>query len=467
MRSAVEFWSHSGVAFDVALATRDGEVGLDARRTRRLAELLYTAARRSPVYRKLLAGRPPGEVRLADLPVTHKHELMARFADWVTDPALRLDALRHFVADPARVGELFLGQYVVWESSGSTGEPALFVQDRLAMTVYDALEGWRRPVFNPWRRVFDPWGFGDRLVFVGATGGHFASNVSLERLLRLNPALSRRMSTVSFLQPVAQIDDALNRAAPTLLATYPSAAVLLAGEQVAGRLSIAPSEIWTGGETLSASARKVIEQAFACPVVNSYGSSEFLATACECGSGALHLNSDWCILEPVDASGRPVEPDTLGATVLLTNLANHVQPIIRYDLGDRVALHSARCACGSSLPVMDVQGRCDDSLSLRGDGAVDVHVLPLALCTVMEEDASLFDFQIVQDGARELSLTTARHGVAATESLRRGASALRRYLASQGAAGVRIHCRSGAPNRLGRSGKLQRIVAAPKGSAPQ
>jgi len=49
---------------------------------------------------------------------------------------------------------------------------------------------------------------------------------------------------------------------------------------------------------------------------------------------------------------------------LLTNLANHVQPLIRYDLGDRIMVHEARCGCGSFLPVIELQGRDDDTLWL-------------------------------------------------------------------------------------------------------
>ena len=32
-------------------------------------------------------------------------------------------------ADPERIGEPYLGRYLVWESSGSSGQPTIFVQD--------------------------------------------------------------------------------------------------------------------------------------------------------------------------------------------------------------------------------------------------------------------------------------------------------------------------------------------------
>ena len=446
-------WLSCTVAADVVEASHAGADALAARQARRLTELLAAAARGSRLYRRLLTGRDPAGLRLEDLPIMRKADLMRQFDDWVTDPELRLDALRRFTADPARISEPFLGRDVVWESSGSSGEPGIFVQDASAMAVYDALEALRRPLLRPLQRVLDPWGLSERSVFVGATGGHFASTVSIERLRRLNPPLAHSLHSVSFLRPIDQLVAELNTLAPTIIASYPSAAVLLAEERLAGRLEIAPQEIWTGGETLSPAMRRFVQQAFGCPVANSYGASEFLSLTSECDRGYLHLNSDWAILESVDDRGHAVAAGEAGATTLLTNLANHLQPLIRYDLGDCLTLHSRGCACGSHLPVIEVQGRSDDTLRLGRPGAQAVRVLALALSTVLEDDAGLFDFQLVQQGPCELLLSTGLRGQAGSNALRRARAALTAFLARQGAAGVHIHCRSGQPGRRGRSGK--------------
>jgi len=448
-------WQSMTVAADVALASRASGEDLARRTASRLDELLESAIHRSRLYQRRLRGRmrPP---RLADMPVVRKADLMRSFDSWCCDPALQLEPLRRFVADPRNIGQPFLGRYTVWESSGSSGEPALFVQDAAAMAVYDALEALRKPDLRPMRWSYDPLGLGERIVFLGATGGHFASTVSIERLRALNPLLAMAISSVSFLEPIERIVAELDACRPRIIATYPSAAVLLAGEFRGGRLRSAPKEVWTGGETLTPAMRTFIQEAFGCPVVNSYGASEFFSLACECRHGALHLNSDWAILEPVDGDGRPVAPGTPGTTTLLTNLANHVQPLIRYDLGDRVTLRELPCACGSHLPVVEVAGRCDATLRFgAGDG---VQIVPLALSTVLEEEAGLFDFQLIQDGPRELSLHTAARGKDAAAALQRGRSALTTFLHEQGAGAVRIHCGSGHAPRRGRTGKLQRVI---------
>jgi phenylacetate-coenzyme A ligase PaaK-like adenylate-forming protein len=166
------------------------------------------------------------------------------------------------------------------------------------------------------------------------------------------------------------------------------------------------------------------------------------------------------ILEPVDEFGQAVPCDRVPATTLLTNLANHVQPLIRYDLGDRVTLHSARCACGSSLPVIEVQGRCDDALRLGCTGGAAIHVLPLALTTVLEEGADLFDFQLVQTGPNDVLLRTGLGGEPGEGALLRARTVLADFLAAQGAPGVTIRCHAGEPARPGASGKIMRVVAA-------
>jgi len=449
-------WRTCATAADVAAAAREDRAAISARQALRLCALLEAAAR-TRLYGPLLARRDAASWRLEELPIARKRELMARFDDWVADPRLRLAEVRRFVSDPRRMGEAFLGRYAVWESSGSTGEPGIFVNDAAALAVYDALEALRRHSPRPLLRLVDPLYLSERIAFVGALGGHFASAASMERLRRLNPLLAPRLRSLSFLQPVDSLVAELDAFEPTILSTYPSAAVILAEERVAGRLRAAPREVWTGGETLTPSMRAFLHEAFRCPVSNDYGASEFLALACECPLGRLHANTDWAILEAVDDAGRPVPDGQPGARCLLTNLANHVQPLLRYDLGDRIRIHAQPCACGSPFPAIDVQGRSDDTLRL-GSGAGTVRLSPLAVSTVLEDDAGLFDFQLVQQGPQRLELTTRLRGPEARQSLQRGRAALLAFIADQGARGVSIRCRSGEPIRQRESGKIQRVM---------
>jgi len=255
------------------------------------------------------------------------------------------------------------------------------------------------------------------------------------------------------------LNAALDRIAPTVLFTYPSAAVVLAEEARSGRLHAPPAEIWTGGETLTPARRRIVADTFECPVGNEYGTSEFLSLATDCGLGALHLNADWAILESVDAHGRPVSHGMSGARCLLTNLANHVQPLIRYELEDRVAIHPARCACGSPMPVIEVAGRSDDVLRL-GAGDDHAHALsPMALTTVLEEDAGVVDFQLLQVAPRRLELRSHHAGPRAALALDRGRDALLGYLREQGALAVEVVVQAGRAPVREPSGKFKRVRA--------
>ncbi len=452
----------SSVAMDVAAAQRGTPQGIAQRQQTRLAALLEATLRGSSLYRSLWPAGTTARTPLPQLPPVQRKQLMADFAGWVTDPQLELSALRQFTADPTRIAQPWLGRYMVWESSGTSGQPGVFVQDLQAMAVNDALEALRRspppkPLLSSW---FDPMGLGERTAFIGAIDGHFASTVSVRRLCAINPWLARSTRSFSLLDPLPELVEALNAFNPTAIATYPTAAALLADEAARGALRIRPHAIWTGGEYLAPGVRAHITKHLGGAVRNSYGASEFLAMGWECAHGQLHVNADWVILEPVDEHFRPVPAGQPSSSVLLTNLANHVQPLVRYDLGDQVSLHSERCSCGSPLPVLKVQGRHDEPLVMAGRRkGKSVTLLPLALSTVLEDNAGVFDFYLLQIDASTLELHLPLEGETGQQALARCSAELHAFASTMGLAPIKVHGRLGPTGPRGRSGKACRIVA--------
>ena len=77
---------------------------------------------------------------------------------------------------------------------------------------------------------------------------------------------------------------------------------------------------------MTAEYRREIAAAFkGLRVVEGYAASEVPGLAIRCNEGSFHVNTDWYLFEPVDElSARP--PGTRSHTVLVTNLANRVQP---------------------------------------------------------------------------------------------------------------------------------------------
>lgn len=448
----------------VEAAARVWELGLapwltDAARAalvgqRRQMQVEHARAR-APFYHDLYASLDVAA--LADhqeLPVVTKPALMADLDRALTEPRLRGPALAEFLADPARAGAPFAGDCAVWTSSGTSATPGIFVHDAHALAIYDAIQVCRFfGLAHGGLLDAQPLGLA-RYALVAATGGHFAGIGMLERLRSLFPAMRERWRSFSLMQPIGELVAQLNAFAPDTLATYPSAAVLLAQEQQAGRLAIAPRNIWTGGECLGAADRAAITAAFGAAVREEYGASEFPSIAIGCDAGALHVNAEWVLLEPVDEHYRPVPPGHAAHTVLLTNLANRALPLIRYDLGDAVTVLRDPCACGNPLPAIRVLGRVDDVLDLRAsDGAV-VRLLPLVLTTVFEEEAGITDFQLEQCAPEHMRLWP---GSVEPGRARAVCAALRRHLDAQRLGSARIEISTAPLWPRGPGGKVRRI----------
>lgn len=361
--------------------------------------------------------------------------------------------------NPARVERLLQGRNAVWTTSGTTGQPGIFLHEPSDLACYQRallLRGWPSTLgAAQWvaqaRR-------GLRAAYVLATGGHFASVSMFERLRHGHPDASRSFQAVSVLQPIATVVQTLNALQPTLLAGYPSALLLLAREQSAGRLALTLVGLLTGGETLDPAAQREIEGAFGCRVHDIYGTSEGLYVAIACRHGWHHVNADWVLLEPVEAQYRPVPAGEPSHSVLLTKLANRIQPLIRYDLGDSVTVRASRCGCGNPLPAIHVEGRRDDCLHFVTAGGQGGTVLPLALATVIEGVPGVHRFQAIQtapDALRiRLELEPGSDPSAGREAVYR---AVRAYLAVQGLEGVKVVRAPEAPQANPISGKFRQV----------
>ena len=456
---ALDWWSVCAHAAQIVWTREAGSEAVARAAAQRTRDLIEFAAARSVFYRNHWRGIALDKASLAQLPVVTKRELMAHFDDWLTDRSVSYESVIEFQRDRSHVGEPLDGRYIVWKSSGSTGEPGVYVQDRMALAVYDALLAVQLRSGRLASRY--AWGLmagGGRAALIAATGDHFASIASWQRVCRGTPWPNARAFSVA--EPLPSLVDELNAFRPAFLASYPTTLVMLAEEQRAGRLRIAPSCVWSGGEYLSRVAHRAIEQAFDAALVNEYGASECLSIAHSCSRGNLHVNADWVVLEPVDRDYRPVPPGEPSHSVLLTNLANRVQPIVRYDLGDSVTVRATPCPCGSPLPAISAEGRRDDVLCLRARDGSAVQVSPLALTTVMEEVTGSHRFQVVQTAEDKIDV---RLGVREPRARRAEwlatHEALAAFLARQSLSNVRVRLADESPEPDPRSGKLREVLA--------
>ena len=338
-----------------------GRKRIEARQLRNLRRLVEKARRDSPLFQRLYADLPPSsEVELRDLPVTRKPDLMRDFDDWLTIRSLPLERAREHLRDIGKVG-VPIDDVAVFQTSGTSGEPAVVV---LPSSFVEYAYGITMSRFerHHWKLVRETRKVGARVTITGGNG-HFAG-VGFNNLVKhLNPRLARRLG-LTFIeaeQPIGRLVDRLN-SIPNVawILTYPSMLTILVREKEAGRLQIEPLHFSTGGETLTDDLRERVRRAFPSlkyGILDPYACTECLVLSFECSHGRKHVNEDWVVLEAVDEAMRPVPDGMLSATVLLTVLANEVQPFIRYDLGDCIRFDEDSCPCGSPFRSFQVEGR--------------------------------------------------------------------------------------------------------------
>lgn len=126
-------------------------------------------------------------------------------------------------------------------------------------------------------------------------------------------------------------------------------------------LNFHPKAIFTTAEVLFDQQRRVIQEAFGCPVFNQYGLNDGGVTAFECEEhDGLHIDMIRSIMEISDSDGIPSEPKEEGR-ILATSLYNYAMPFIRYDTGDLGVLSDEKCACERETPLLDrLVGRVSD-----------------------------------------------------------------------------------------------------------
>ena len=445
-------------ALDVLNCGHASVAAVAKRQRQRFVQLLRLARERSPFYRNLYAHLSEEIADPRQLPPVTKPELMENFDEVVTDPAVKRLELEAFLADLTKIGNPYLGKYFVCTTSGTTGRPGIFLHDEFAWLIYQLLGAFRGGPMLLGSNLKGLLTRAPRVALLAVGGGHFGGAAGFAWRQRTQPRLAPLRRMVTVLDPLSDQVKALNEFRPSILAGYPSAMALLAEEQLAGRLHIDPALIMFAGEWLAPPARRRIEETFRCPVRNFYGASECFGLAYECSDGWLHLNSDWVILEPVDRNYLPVPPGTPSHTVLLTNLANRVQPLIRYDLGDSIISKPDPCPCGRQLAAIKVEGRKSDVLTLPSSNGHLIKILPLALATIVEETPGVSRFQILQTGDKSIEIRLeVKLGADPEQVWHNLVKAVRVYLGGQGVGEVEIRRSSEPPRPSPVSGKFQQI----------
>lgn len=433
-----------------------GAGAIAARQRARLGEAVKHARAQSRYYRDLYRHLPEGIDDVALLPVTNKKELMARFDEWVTDTDATFEKARAFAEREDLIGGKFLDRYTLATTSGTTGTRGVFLLDDRTMAVTQALAYRMLSSWLGTSEILKILTGGGRMSMVMATGGHFASAVAAARLRKGSAA--KAVQVLSVHMPMAELVERLNAHRPVLVAPYASAAALLADEQEAGRLRIKPALLALSAEGLPEREYDRIAEAFKCKVGNSYAATEVTFLSYGCKHHWLHVNADWLVLEPVDAEYQPVAAGVHSHTVLVSNLANRVQPILRYNLGDSVVMREDPCPCGNPLPAIQVKGRSAEVLYLTNERGECVALPPLLFATIVDRTPGVERFQLVQIGPSVLRVRLLAIAQESRDFVWRAVRGqIANVLAQHGLAHVSIELGEEAPEQSA-GGKFRQIV---------
>jgi phenylacetate-CoA ligase len=315
---------------------------------KKLSRLISHAYRNVHYYREVMDSRgiKPSDIRtiedLQAFPITSKKELQA---------LTQKETLAQNI-DPK--------QCKTFATSGTTGLPLKTFFTRQDNTLKNL--SWARVFLTggmrPWHRM---------AAFVGQPVPK-AGRSWYERL-----GLWRRKEISTWNSPETWINDILSWKPQVLVGYVMTLKIFGETLQADPTREFKPRIIFHSSAVLDDASRQFLKSAFACRIMDIYGSDEAgcIAWECEFCSG-YHLCSDMVILE-ILKEGKPVSPGEKGE-VVMTNLHSYAMPFIRYRQGDVVTLSHRESACGRNFPLLErIQGRTDDFIVLKDGRKLSPH----------------------------------------------------------------------------------------------
>jgi phenylacetate-CoA ligase len=398
---------------------------LAALQLQRLRANVEHAARHVPHYRDKFAalGISAEDIRsLADvarLPVLTKREV--------------------FDAGPRMLAENHRGVRVTNSTSGTTGLSMHVYRDLHSINRENAF-GWRQ---YRWagaklgdRRV---WLRGDKIVPAGQRRPPFWRYSHADNMIMMSSYHLSEATAGDYVRALEGFD-------PVFGLAYPSAILFMArhllsrGQRYRGRQL---RGFVTSSETVTEEHRRLVRQAFGCPIYDWYGCAERVAAIGTCEQGNYHILSDYSLLE--------LEPQDDGSCqVIGTSFDNQLMPWIRYRLGDAIvpADPGYACPCGRAFPVVErIVGRIDDHI-LTPDGR---HVFMLS--NALDHIPGLLEGQVRQDSPDEVQIL-----LVPAPGARIDEGAVAAAVRAQVGEGLRVAVRTVAEIPRTSNGKLRMVV---------
>lgn len=347
---------------------------------KQINKLMRYARKHSPYYKLNLPEKEIKDLKeYQEIPIINKQILMDNLETTNTINASNQELNDYAIHNELQKQYLgyFRDRYVVGLSSGTSGNRGIYITDKKLTQQLPYIFLARS-------------GISLRLLPFNIL---FCLRVFSQGFEDINSAFIK-LTYLSTMEKVDHVISEINRLKINILLAPPSFVRLLLPYH--HRITANIKLIMTYAEVLPKIEKEKFKNIFQAQVIEIYQASEG-QIASTCHAGNLHLNEDLVYVELFDKDGHLIEDENKIATrMIVTNLVNYAQPLIRYEMNDLIRLKSA-CSCGSKFRVIDeIIGRKDDILYFYDENYELTHLFPdLFVRWIISESDDVNEFIVI------------------------------------------------------------------------
>jgi len=345
---------------------------LEEYQMRQLSKLLRHAYQNVPYYRKIFneRGLKPIDIRCLDdlrkLPCLDKDT----FKSWFKEILARNVKFKHLRMS---------------HTSGTTGKPLQFYQDRL-----ESVREWAF-VCHQWSRVgYKP---GDPRVELRGSIINRRDLVyydPIAKVLRLSPRIDTKEVAGYYLKRISHFGAKFLHGYPSAISSF-AYMVKKYGLNVPFKLKA----VLFASEAVYPWEREIVEEVFNCRTFDFYGMAEHVALAAECErSHFYHFVPQYGITE--------IDPDT--HEIIATSFLNYVNPFIRYkttDIASSPVLSKCENCRRDYFPIVEkIEGRLGDFI-VTPQGTL---IAPAVITHPFKDLKTIRETQLIQESTDQLIL---------------------------------------------------------------
>jgi putative adenylate-forming enzyme len=365
------------------------EKEIQAYQIKALNKIVFYAKSHSPFYQETLKKNEVNSLEsFHQMPKTNKKIMMENFSVLNTCGLILDDVMSYALEKEKNKDYLgyYQNKYVIGLSSGTSGNKGIYITPK-SMTK-------RLPGVFLARSGLSLKDLPMKILFCLRVFSQGFNDINAP-LIKLN-----YMSTMT---PVEEIIASINQNQINILMAPPSLIRLFLPFKE--KILVSFKKIITYAEVLEKEDKLQFEKAFKTKVIEIYQASEGqIASACRLGN--LHINEDLVYIEIYDENQTLIDqPNVVGHQMVLTNLINFAQPLIRYEMNDMIILDEP-CPCGSHFrTIKKILGRHDDLIYFYNSKNEQKIVFPdLFSRWIITESDHIREFQVIQHEIGKIDL---------------------------------------------------------------